>query len=124
MFVDEMKAQGVWENVVIQEASEFGRTLASNGRGTDHGWGGNAFVLGGKVRGGQIHGTYPDSLKADGDNVYRGNSGRVIPTSGWEAVWKPLAQWLGVGAASMAEVLPNEANFPPSQIFGQQQIFR
>ena len=35
-FVDEMKAQGVWEQVALLEASDFGRTLGSNGAGTDH----------------------------------------------------------------------------------------
>jgi len=122
-FVTEMRAQGVWNDITIQSASEFGRTLASNGRGTDHGWGGNAFVLGGSVRGGMVHGTYPDSLRADGPYVYRGNSGRVIPTTGWEAVWKALAQWLGVSAASMDEILPNHGNFAPHQLFTSSQIF-
>ena len=35
-FKKEMKEQGIWENVVVFAASEFGRTLASNGGGTDH----------------------------------------------------------------------------------------
>lgn len=124
-FAREMRQQGVWDQVVVQSASEFGRTLASNGRGTDHGWGGNAFVLGGGVRGHRIHGRYPDNLRPDSQNVYRGNSGRVIPTTSWEAVWKPLAQWLGVQqAASMATILPNEGNFPSGQLFTRSQIFR
>ena len=123
-FTGEMRSQGVWDRVVVQSASEFGRTLASNGRGTDHGWGGNAFVLGGSVRGGKVRGSYPSSLTPAGEHVYTGNSGRVIPTTPWEAVWKPLAQWLGVGSGAMSTVLPNEANFPPSQIFTQEQIFR
>ena len=37
LFVGEMRLQGVWDSVVIQQASEFGRNLASNARGTDHG---------------------------------------------------------------------------------------
>src|SRR5690606_30769979 len=39
--------------------SEFSRTLASNGEGTDHAWGGNTFVMGGAVNGQDIYGTYP-----------------------------------------------------------------
>ena len=35
-FVEEMKGQGVWGNVTIVSASDFGRTLTSNGLGTDH----------------------------------------------------------------------------------------
>ena len=51
-FIDEMKARGTWENVAIVTLSDFGRTLTSNGRGTDHAWAGNQMVLGGSVRGG------------------------------------------------------------------------
>ena len=39
-FVAEMKHQGRWDDVTIVSVSEFGRTLTSNGAGTDHGWGG------------------------------------------------------------------------------------
>ena len=34
------------------QVSDFGRTLTSNGLGTDHAWGGNQIVMGGAVRGG------------------------------------------------------------------------
>ena len=42
-FGDEMKAQGVWDKVAVVVVSEFGRTLFSNGQGTDHAWGGTRF---------------------------------------------------------------------------------
>ena len=51
-FVAEMQLQGVWDDVTVIASSEFGRTLVSNGLGTDHAWGGNCFVAGGSVRGG------------------------------------------------------------------------
>ena len=35
-FVEEMKGQGVWGNITLVSASDFGRTLTSNGLGTDH----------------------------------------------------------------------------------------
>jgi uncharacterized protein (DUF1501 family) len=50
-FVAEMKEQGVWDQVAVQSLSEFGRTMTSNGRGTDHAWGGNHFLIGGDVKG-------------------------------------------------------------------------
>ena len=53
-FTTEMRSLGVWDKVTIQIASEFGRTITSNSLGTDHGWGGNAVVLGGSVNGGKI----------------------------------------------------------------------
>ena len=62
-----MKAMGVWDQVALQSLYEFGRTMTSNGRGTDHGWGGNHFVIGGAVRGGVMHGTYPE-LRTGGPN--------------------------------------------------------
>ena len=31
-FEEEMKLQGLWENVTIVQASEFGRTITSNGK--------------------------------------------------------------------------------------------
>ena len=38
-FKTEMETyQGIWNNVTIVSGSEFGRTLTSNGLGTDHAW--------------------------------------------------------------------------------------
>jgi uncharacterized protein (DUF1501 family) len=36
-FAASMKSQGLWDNVVMVFVSDFGRTLSSNSRGTDHG---------------------------------------------------------------------------------------
>merc|ERR1711908_170132 len=59
-FSNEMKAMGVWDRVALQSLSEFGRTMTTNGLGTDHAWGGNQFLIGGSVKGGKIHGRYPE----------------------------------------------------------------
>ena len=40
-FEEELKAQGAWDDTILLTASDFGRTYASNGAGTDHAWGGN-----------------------------------------------------------------------------------
>ena len=108
-FVTEMKVQARWQDVTVVSTSEFGRTITSNGAGTDHGWAGNHFVLGGSVRGGQIFGTYPNDLTDSGEQSM--GRGRIIPTTPWEGVWAPVAEWFGVGQERMAEVLPNLANF-------------
>lgn len=100
---------GLANDVVTFTASDFGRTLRSNGRGTDHAWGGNAFVMGGPVDGGKIFGTYPD-LTLDGpDDV--GYGGRLLPTTSADAYFAEMLRWFGVPSTSMAAVLPNIANF-------------
>lgn len=48
------------EDVLILTMSEFGRSVEENGsRGTDHGHGNVMLLLGGGVRGGQVHGRWP-----------------------------------------------------------------
>ncbi|MGB4859979.1 MAG: DUF1800 family protein [Dokdonella sp.] len=41
---------GMQDKVTTFTASDFGRTSSANGDGSDHGWGGEHFVLGGAVR--------------------------------------------------------------------------
>ena len=85
--------------------------------------GGNVFVMGGRVNGSRIHGVYPDSMKGNSLYCMRGGQGRVIPTMGWEGVWKPLAQWLGVEDARMSEIMPNHDRFPDEQLITKEQVF-
>lgn len=48
------------DDVVLMTMTEFGRTVAENGSGgTDHGHGSCLFVLGNRVDGGKIHGSFP-----------------------------------------------------------------
>ena len=55
----------VWRNTVVLVATEFGRTAAINGtRGTDHGTGAAAFLLGGAVAGGRVHADWPGLARA------------------------------------------------------------
>jgi uncharacterized protein (DUF1501 family) len=50
----------VWPRTVVLLATEFGRTAAANGtRGTDHGTGSAAFLLGGAVAGGRVLADWP-----------------------------------------------------------------
>ncbi len=88
--------------------SEFGRTLTSNGNGTDHGWGGNVMVSGGAVNGGRIFGDYPilglESELEIGGGVY-------IPTTSTDVYFAELAMWLGVAATDLTTLFPNLGNF-------------
>src|SRR5580704_8359016 len=50
----------LWAQSAVLVVTEFGRTAAVNGtRGTDHGTGGCAFLLGGAVRGGRVIADWP-----------------------------------------------------------------
>merc|ERR1711988_1900303 len=98
-FVGELKRQQNWDKVTMVSASDFGRTLTSNGMGTDHGWGGNHFVLGGALRGGRVLGEYPLDLWPGGENA--DNRGRMIPTRPLEAIWHAVAEWMGVDSQHM-----------------------
>ena len=122
-FVAEMTALGLHDRVVLTTASEFGRTYRFNGRGTDHGWGGNHLLVGGPVRGGRIWGAYPtDLLVADDRNI---GQGRFVPSVPWEGVWHAVAQWMGVGGgAAMGRVLPNLGAFPPHMLLNASAVFR
>ena len=100
---------GLQDSVITFTASDFGRTLRSNGRGTDHAWGGNALVMGGPIRGGRIYGSFPDlALESDDDTGY---GGRIIPTTSVDQLFAEMLRWFGVPAGNMDYVLPNIANF-------------
>jgi uncharacterized protein (DUF1501 family) len=121
-FVAELKLQSAWDKVTICEISDFGRTLRTNGLGTDHAWGGINFVLGGAVAGGQILGQYPDL--GNGIPLDTGRTGRLIPTLPWEAMWNGIAEWMDVAPEHMEEVLPNMVNFERnSTLLTRRQLF-
>ena len=58
---------GIAANTTFVVYSEFGRSLRQNGSGSDHGWGGHAFVFGGSVVGGWYGNSY--SLNPAGPNI-------------------------------------------------------
>lgn len=96
-------------------ASDFGRTLTSNGNGTDHGWGGHNFVFGDAVDGGQIYGQMPNyaSTNNDDDAGDRDGSfaGRIIPKISVNQYAATLARWMGVEESALQSALPDLANF-------------
>jgi uncharacterized protein (DUF1501 family) len=94
--------------------SEFGRTLTSNGNGTDHAWGGNVFAMGGAVKGNRFFGEYP-SLVLDSNLDVGG--GVLIPTTPNDLYFAELGLWLGVSPSELTTVFPNLSNFysPGSQ---------
>lgn len=108
-FQKALEALGLQNDVITFTASDFGRTLRSNGRGTDHAWGSNNFVMGGPVNGGKIYGTFPDVTLDSNDDV--GYGGRMLPTTSVDQFFGELLRWFGVSTADLSYVLPNIGNF-------------
>ena len=70
-FITDLREHDASDNVTLFFFSEFGRRVADNGSGTDHGAAGVAFALGEHVKGG-VYGTYPSlepSQQEEGGNL-------------------------------------------------------
>jgi uncharacterized protein (DUF1501 family) len=113
-FYDWTVSQGIANNVTTFTASDFGRTLTSNGLGSDHGWGGHYFVLGGAVDGGKFYGgpaagdEFPlIALNAPLDV----GQGRLLPTTSVDEYGATFAKWMGASNSDVASVFPNLSRF-------------
>ena len=113
----------VENQVTAFTASDFGRTLASNGDGSDHGWGSHHFIVGGAVKGQAFYGTPPPvsvgDTKDSGGNYaladqWHVGQGRLLPSTSVDQYAATLAKWFGVADAEMAGILPNIVNFGTS----------
>lgn len=114
-FYTALTAMGMQNNVTLFTASDFGRTLTSNGQGSDHAWGSNQLVVGGSVVGRKIYGEYP-SLALNPQTGPEANpldtgSGRLIPTTSCDEFFAELALWLGVSPTDLPLILPNIGHF-------------
>merc|ERR1712054_735767 len=117
-----MGEQGSFDKVTIITQSDFGRTLTYNGAGTDHGWGGQHFVISGSLNGGKVFNDYPESL-SEGDYIL--SRSRLIPKYPWESMLVPVAEWMGVTPSHFSVVFPNLANFDMStHIIGRATLFK
>ena len=129
-FWNELTAANLQDEVILFTISDFGRTLTSNGQGSDHAWGGNAFVmgggrntdvtLGGPLKGGKIYGSYPvlDPINngLDLDKHLDKARGRVLPTTSADAYLSELSSWFGVDSADLPFIFPNcEKFFTPAE---------
>ena len=103
----------LWAQTAVLVVTEFGRTAAMNGtRGTDHGTGGCAFLVGGAVRGGRVvadwPGLAPDALLENRD---------LRPTLDLRSVFKGvLDEHLRIDGKSLAtRVFPDSFSAPASR---------
>jgi uncharacterized protein (DUF1501 family) len=132
-FYDALSSVGLANVATAFTASDFGRTLTNNDNGTDHGWGGHHFVVGGAVQGGKFYGngcgfaaqanfgrvmpslvnpttdwgTLSPNLNDPGDGY-----GRLIPTTSVDQYAATLAKWFGLSDGDITTIFPNLGNFP------------
>jgi len=112
---------GIADGVTAFTASDFGRSLPVNNDGTDHGWGGHHFVVGGGVNGQRFFGTMPSLGQYDDNNPGGSNPddtgyGQIIPTQSVDQYSATLASWFGVDAAGINDIFPNLGRFPSSNL--------
>ena len=107
-FVSGLEEIGMFDAVTTFTISDFGRTLTSNGNGSDHAWGGNALVMGGDVKGGDLYGNYPSLALGSSLEVH---NGVLIPTTPNDAYFAELALWFGVSPSDLSTLFPNIGNF-------------
>ncbi|HEX4482099.1 MAG TPA: DUF1501 domain-containing protein [Rudaea sp.] len=122
--------QNLANNVTLFSATEFARTLQSNGAGSDHGWGGVHFALGGAVNGGKLYtqgigglngksidGAFPNLAygKMANPNANSFSRGQMIPGLSVDQYAATFAKWMDVrptGSTGVSAIFPNLANFP------------
>ncbi|WP_372658927.1 DUF1501 domain-containing protein [Hydrogenophaga sp.] len=118
-FHDATVQLGVANKVTAFTASDFGRTLASNGDGSDHGWGSHHFLVGGAVKGQAFYGKAPPvsvgNSTSDAEDQWHVGQGRLLPSTSVDQYAATLANWFGVEGGEMAGILPNLKNFSGSQ---------
>jgi uncharacterized protein (DUF1501 family) len=121
-FYDTMASLGVADKVTAFTATDFGRTLSSNGDGSDHGWGSHQLIVGGAVNGGKFYGYAPPvsvgNTTAAQDQWHVGQ-GRLLPTTSVDQYAATLAKWFGVETTDLTgskRILPYLQNFDDKQL--------
>ena len=105
---------GIANQVTAFTASDFGRTLASNGDGSDHGWGSHHLIVGGAVNGKAFYGTPPPvsvGTTAAPEDQWHVGQGRLLPSTSVDQYAATLAKWFGVNDGELATILPNLSRF-------------
>jgi uncharacterized protein (DUF1501 family) len=99
-----------WAQTAVLVMTEFGRTARVNGtKGTDHGTGTVAFVVGGAVTGGRVRTTWPG---LGSGQLFENRD--LAPTADLRAVAKGmLASHLGLGADALGRVFPGSNGVGP-----------
>jgi uncharacterized protein (DUF1501 family) len=113
-FNADLQSRGLSDNVTSFTMSDFGRTLTSNGDGTDHGWGGHQIIMGGAVKGGDIYGVMPEDFTLNSPDDF--GDGRIIPTTSVDQYAATLAKWFGLSINEINVVFPNLSRFDKNDL--------
>ena len=108
-FHNSINSLGINDSVTTFTASDFGRSLSINGKGTDHGWTGHHLIMGGAVKGGNVYGEMPE-LILDGPDDAR-KTGRLIPKNSMDQYGATLGKWMGMSDSDLLDIFPNLSNF-------------
>jgi uncharacterized protein (DUF1501 family) len=95
-FYTDLRNQGLLNDTLVLQFSEFGRRISENGsQGTDHGAAGTMMAIGGMVRGG-IYGTAASLDPNPANPTLENNGGDVKYETDFRAVYaRALDGWLG-----------------------------
>jgi uncharacterized protein (DUF1501 family) len=93
--------------VTLFTSSEFGRSLATNGDGTDHAWAGHHIVVGGAVNGQRVLGAIPE-IGFDNNDHW---DSALIPRISVEQYGAEFARWLGLSSGQINSVFPRYTEF-------------
>ncbi len=98
-------------------ASDFNRTINTNGDGTDHAWGGHHLIMGGAVKGRDIYGQFP-TIGQDLNGFVNpdGVGAALVPTTSVDQYAATLGSWFGVGTSDLATIFPNLRNFSTANL--------
>jgi uncharacterized protein (DUF1501 family) len=109
-FYEATRELGIEHRVATYTDTEFNRTLAPNTtHGSEHGWAGHQFVMGGGISGGDILGEFP-SLALGGVND-AGGKGVWIPGIANHQFHAAVAELYGLRAGEVARMIPEVRNF-------------
>lgn len=118
---NDLKAAGLGDQVTIVVHSEFGRRARQNGdnnSGTDHGSGNVMFVIGGKIRGGQMYGTFNGLAN---DELFGGED--ISPEVDFRQVFGSIVQEV-LGNSNLHIVFPGYTNHTSMDFVDKDVIFK
>ncbi|MEZ5472182.1 MAG: DUF1501 domain-containing protein [Marinicella sp.] len=117
----DLKAAGLGQQVIIIVHSEFGRRARQNGdnnSGTDHGSGNVMLVIGGRVNGGQMYGTFAG---LSNEQLFGGED--VSPEVDFRQVYATIVQEV-LGNPFIDQVFPGYTNHSNMDFVSPDLIFK